>query len=104
MSDAQRIETEVLYILVGVDIRINALSVLVRLGLLAVTILLMVIMTVCLMSILAASNLLGMVGLLNLYVEKEQFIINRCLIVVCKLHCTPVAIICFYKFKLLGVV
>ena len=76
MSDVLRIETGVLNILVGVDTRMNALSVLVRLGLLAVTMLLMVIMTVCLMSVLAASNLLGMVGLLNLCIEKEQFIIN----------------------------
>ena len=102
MSDGQRIETGVLYILVGVDMKINALSVLVRLGLLAVTILLMVIMTVCLMSVLAASNL-GMVGLLNLCIE-EQFIINRCCIFICKLRCTPVATICFYGFKLLVVV
>ena len=76
MSDVQRLETGVFYILVGIDMRINALSVLVRLGLLAVTILLIVIMTVCFMSVLAASNLLGMVGLLNLCIEREQFIIN----------------------------
>ena len=79
MSDVLRIETRVLNILVGVDTRMNALSVLVRLGLLAVTMLLMVIMTVCLMSVLAASNL-GMVGLLNLCIEKKQFIINCCCI------------------------
>ena len=82
MSDVQRIETGVLYILVGIDMRMNALSVLVRLGLLAMTILLMVIMTVCLMSVLAASNLLGMGELLNLCIEKEQFIIKCCCILV----------------------
>ena len=72
MSDTQRIETEVLYILVGVDMRINAV----------LEQLLVVIMKVCLMSVLAASILLGMVGLLNLCIENKQFIINRCCIFV----------------------
>ena len=66
----QRKETGVLYILVGVDMRTKALSVLVRLGLLAVTILLVAIMTVCLLSIRAAPKLLDVVGLLNLCIEK----------------------------------
>ena len=77
--------------------RTNALSVLVRLGLLAVTMLLMVIIRVRLMSVLAAENLLGIVGLSNLCIEKEQFIINCRCIFVCKLRCTPVATICIYE-------
>ena len=76
MSDVQRIETRVLYILVVVDIR-RMLSVLVQLGLLTVTILLVAIMTVYLLGVLAASKLLDMVGLSNLCIEKGQFI-NNC--------------------------
>ena len=67
MSDVQRIETGAL---VGVDIKMNALSVLVRIGLPAVTILFMTIMTVYLLSVRAAMKLLDMVGLLNLCIEK----------------------------------
>ena len=51
MRKVQRIEKEVLYILVGIGMRTNALSVLVRLGLLAITISLMAIVTVCLLSV-----------------------------------------------------
>ena len=80
MSDVQRIKTGVLYILVGIDMKMNALSVLVRLGLPAVTILFMTIMTVYLQSVQAAMKVLDMVGLLNLFIEKKQFIINCCLI------------------------
>ena len=93
-----------IFILVSVYVRMNVLSVLVRLDLLAITMLLMVIVTVCLMSVSVASNLLGMVGLLNLCIEKKQFIINRCCIFECNLCCTPVAAICSYEFKLLVVV
>ena len=101
MRDVQRIETGVLYILVGVDIRINALSVLVRSGLLAETILLMIIMTVCLMSVIAASRLVDMVGLLNLVIEKEQFIIYCFCIPICDLCYTLGATMSFHEFKLL---
>ena len=62
MSDVQRIETRVLYILVVVDMR-RMLSVLVHLGLLTVTILLVAIMTVYLLGVLAASKLLDTVEL-----------------------------------------
>ena len=45
-------------------------------------------MIVCLMSDLVASKLLDMVELLNLCIEKEQFIINCCLFlyVICVIH------------------
>ena len=85
MNDVQRIETGVLYILLGVDMRTNALLVLVQLGLLAVTILLMFKMTVCLLSVQTASKLLDRVGLLNLCIEKKQFIIICCFIFICNL-------------------
>ena len=81
MSDVQRIKRRVFYILVDIDIRTNALSVLVRLGLLTVTIFLVAIMTVYLLGVLAASKLLDMVGLSNLCEEKGQFIINCCCII-----------------------
>ena len=84
--------------------RMNSLSVLVRLGLLAVTILLVAIMTVCLLSIRAASKLLDMVGLSNLCTEKGQFITNCCYIVICDLCYTLVATMYLYKFKMLVVV
>ena len=42
-----------------------------------------------------------MVELLNLYIEKEQFIINFCCILMCELHYTPIAAMRFYEFKLL---
>ena len=70
MSYVQRIETGVLYIIVVVDMRTNALSVLLRLGLLAVTMLLVTIMTACLLSVRAASTVLDMVGFSTLCMEK----------------------------------
>ena len=75
--------------------RMNSLSVLVRLGLLAVTILLVAIMTVCLLSVRAASKVLDMVGLSNLCIEKGLFIINCCSILICDLCYTLVATMCF---------
>ena len=82
MSDVQRIETKIPYILVGVDMRTIALPVLVWLGLLTMTILLIAIMRVCLLSVQAASKLLDRVGLLDLCRKKEQFIINCCCILI----------------------
>ena len=67
----------------------NALSVLVQLGLLAVAILLKAIMMVCLLSFREALKLLDVVGLLHLCREKEQFLIDCCcvfLYLICVKH------------------
>ena len=81
MSNVQRIETGVLYILVGVDIRTNALSVSVWLGLLAVTILLMAIMTVYLLSVRPSSVKVTRYGRVVKPVHKEKNKNNLLLIV-----------------------
>ena len=60
----------------------------------------MVIMTVCLVSVLAAFKLRS----LNQCLEKVQYILICCYMLVCNLHHIFVAIKWFYGFKLLLVV
>ena len=49
-------------------------------------------------------DIINMVGLLNLGIEKEQVIVSHYCILACEQSCTSVATISFYEFKLLVVV